>query len=362
MTRAPRRLFRTTIAAALVAATAGLSLATAPAATAQATRTWVSGVGDDANPCSRTAPCKTFAGAIGKTAAGGIINVLDSAGYGSVTIVKSITIDGTGANASILAPGFTGVRVANADADVVLRNIDISSGNACSATPGTSGVQISAASSVRIEDVTITGFNRAVATPLDLPTNPDVYIDVTVRGLDAANNCIGGVTVEPPGGKQVRLVMQESNISTSNQALVVGTGGEAWVGDSSLSLNNVALVANGGAKIHSLCGNSLVGNATASSFTDAIGDCAPAPVVTPTPAPTTPTTPVVAPATYCTVPKLTGLTVTRARAALTRAGCALGKVAKQKAKKKLRGKVLKQAVPATLQVRTGTRIAVTIGK
>ena len=44
------------------------------AAQAQATRTWVSGVGDDANPCSRTAPCKTFAGAISKTAAGGEIN------------------------------------------------------------------------------------------------------------------------------------------------------------------------------------------------------------------------------------------------------------------------------------------------
>jgi len=36
-----------------------------------------SGVGDDANPCSRTAPCKTFAGAISKTAAAGEINCLD---------------------------------------------------------------------------------------------------------------------------------------------------------------------------------------------------------------------------------------------------------------------------------------------
>ncbi|HLH26208.1 MAG TPA: hypothetical protein VK066_27130, partial [Chloroflexota bacterium] len=46
-------------------------------AQAQASRTWVSGVGDDANPCSRTAPCKTFAGAISKTAAGGEIDALD---------------------------------------------------------------------------------------------------------------------------------------------------------------------------------------------------------------------------------------------------------------------------------------------
>ena len=67
------------------------SLFSAPAH-AQATRTWVSGVGDDANPCSRTAPCKTFAGAISKTAAGGEINCLDPGGFGAVTITKAITI------------------------------------------------------------------------------------------------------------------------------------------------------------------------------------------------------------------------------------------------------------------------------
>jgi hypothetical protein len=61
-------------------------------AQAQATRTWVSGVGDDANPCSRTAPCKTFAGAISKTATGGEINCLDPGGFGGVTITKSIQI------------------------------------------------------------------------------------------------------------------------------------------------------------------------------------------------------------------------------------------------------------------------------
>src|SRR5437016_12097097 len=74
-------------------------------ARAQACRTWVSGVGNDANPCSRTAPCKTFAGAISKTAEGGEIDVLDPGGYGAVTITKSITIDGgTGSGwASILA-------------------------------------------------------------------------------------------------------------------------------------------------------------------------------------------------------------------------------------------------------------------
>src|SRR6516165_7464812 len=82
------------------------------AAHAQASRTWVSGVGDDANPCSRTAPCNTFAGAISKTAAGGEIDALDPGGYGAVTITKSITIDGGGGQvASVLVSGTNGIVV-----------------------------------------------------------------------------------------------------------------------------------------------------------------------------------------------------------------------------------------------------------
>src|SRR5437588_2153056 len=81
-------------------------------AQAQASRTWVSGVGDDANPCSRTAPCKTFAGAISKTAAGGEIDALDPGGFGSVTITKAITIDGGGGQvASILVSGNNAINV-----------------------------------------------------------------------------------------------------------------------------------------------------------------------------------------------------------------------------------------------------------
>src|SRR5258706_1529180 len=80
-------------------------------AEAQATRSWVSGVGDDANPCSRTAPCKTFAGAISKTAINGEINCLDPAGFGAITITKSITIDCHEVFASILNGGTNGVNI-----------------------------------------------------------------------------------------------------------------------------------------------------------------------------------------------------------------------------------------------------------
>src|SRR6267154_4395700 len=81
-------------------------------AQAQATRTWVSGVGDDANPCSRTAPCKTFAGAISKTAVDGEIDALDPAGFGTVTITKSITIDGSATGtAGVLNAGVPGIQI-----------------------------------------------------------------------------------------------------------------------------------------------------------------------------------------------------------------------------------------------------------
>src|SRR5713101_5801272 len=96
-----------------------------PSLMAQASRTWVSGVGDDANPCSRTAPCKTWAGAISKTAPGGEIDALDPGGFGAVTITKSITFDGGGGQvASILITGTSAIVVAAGSNDIVIiRNL-----------------------------------------------------------------------------------------------------------------------------------------------------------------------------------------------------------------------------------------------
>src|SRR5713226_969296 len=95
------------------------TFAFASMAQAQAARTWVSGVGDDANPCSRTAPCKTFAGAISKTADKGEISVLDPGGFGAVTITKNITLNGDGTLGSILVSGTNAINVAAGANDVV---------------------------------------------------------------------------------------------------------------------------------------------------------------------------------------------------------------------------------------------------
>src|ERR1044072_1736536 len=120
---------------------------------AQATRTWVSGVGDDVNPCSRTAPCKTFPGAISKTATSGEINCLDSAGFGAVNITKSITIRCKGVIGGILAAGTTGIIVNNAAAEVVLDGLDING-----AGTGTTGIRVLTASKVWIMNTNIHGF------------------------------------------------------------------------------------------------------------------------------------------------------------------------------------------------------------
>src|SRR5689334_19418047 len=135
------------LALAILGTTLTTALYTAPAH-AQASRTWVSGVGDDANPCSRTAPCKTWAGAISKTAACGEIDALDPAGFGAVTITKSITLDGTGTMASILASLTTGITINAASTDVItIRGISIN--GFCN---GLRAINILQAKTVNIED------------------------------------------------------------------------------------------------------------------------------------------------------------------------------------------------------------------
>lgn len=126
----------------------------ASVASGQASRTWVSGVGDDANPCSRTAPCKTFAGAISKTAAKGEISVLDPGGYGAVTITKSITIRGTGTLAGILAAGTNGIIINALSTDTVLiKDISI-----VGFGTGLNGIRVLNVGVLHVEGVDISGF------------------------------------------------------------------------------------------------------------------------------------------------------------------------------------------------------------
>src|SRR6266446_7403245 len=133
-----------------------LPLLAASPAQAQASRTWVSGTGDDANPCSRTAPCRTFQGALtaGKTAPGGEINCLDAGDFGPVSITFSLIISCAAGTAGILAGGGTGIVINAATTDVVtLRGLDIDGQGT-----GGNGIVIESARSVHVEKCTIRNF------------------------------------------------------------------------------------------------------------------------------------------------------------------------------------------------------------
>jgi hypothetical protein len=159
------------------------------AAQAQATRTWVSGTGDDANPCSRTAPCKTFAGAISKTTAGGEIDALDPGGFGTLTITKAITIDGGGGQvASVLASGTVGFNINAGTNDVVtLRNLRIN-GTSQSTSPGTKGINIINAGTVEVQNCVIENFSQ-----LGIDAENSARTQLTVTDSIIQNNTTGGI-------------------------------------------------------------------------------------------------------------------------------------------------------------------------
>jgi hypothetical protein len=193
-----------------VLAIAIFTLAFASLAQAQATRTWVSGVGDDVNPCSRTAPCKTFAGAISKTADKGEIDCLDPGGFGTVTITKNITIDGTtGAGfGSILAAGTNGVNVndsATATPNTIvvsLRNLSINGANS-----GFDGVRFTSGKTLHVEGCIIANFkgngsnsdgidaalNNTITSQLDVKNT--IVRETSGNGIVAANAGTGAIAV-----------------------------------------------------------------------------------------------------------------------------------------------------------------------
>jgi hypothetical protein len=196
----------------------GLLLASAPAH-AQATRTWVSGLGDDANPCSRTAPCKTFAGAISKTAAGGEIDALDPGGFGTLTITKSITIDGGGGQvASILASGTNGINVnAGPDDAIILKNLSINGGGT---TLGLNGVNFLAGATLTIDNVEIFNFSQSGLNIGLSGTGMTVLRNSTFRGI--LGNAVNASTTS---GVAVLTVVNSSFQGVNNGAGTLNSGG-----------------------------------------------------------------------------------------------------------------------------------------
>lgn len=200
------------------------------AANAQATRTWVSGVGDDANPCSRTAPCKTFAGAISKTAAKGMISVLDPGGFGAVTITKAITIDGGGIKGSVLNALTTGVTVNAAATDVVrLRDISIDGGG-----NGINGIRFLSGAALIVDNVKI----NDTSTGHGILFAPTVAARLVVNNSVIGNNSGGnGIYVLPGSGGFARVAINGTTISNNAGGIRVEDKSVVSIQNSTISSN-----------------------------------------------------------------------------------------------------------------------------
>lgn len=250
--------------------------AMAPAAMAQATRTWVSGVGDDANPCSRTAPCKTFAGAISKTAAGGEISALDPGGFGGVTITKAITLNGDGNLTSILVAGTPGITINAGPSDtIIIRNLSLNGVGS-----GTDGINFIAGGRLVVDQVSIYSF---VSNDIDIHPSGPASVTVSNSSMTGGSN---GILVSGSGGpvkvsvdhvsirgaaNGIDAMFGETVVSNSVIAGASGFGlladvglgvtGTLTVESSMLTGNNVAGQANAGATLR-LINDDVIGNST----------------------------------------------------------------------------------------------------
>ena len=169
------QMLRRTCALVSIALSLFLFSATGAATTAQ--RTFVASTGNDTNPCSIAAPCRGFARAITQTSAGGEVIVLDSAGYGPVTVTKSASIiapAGTYAGISVISGN--GVTVNAPGATVVLRGLSINGQG------GNNGIVLQAAARLRVENCVISAMH--IAGISHMATAPDaelIVLDTIVR-------------------------------------------------------------------------------------------------------------------------------------------------------------------------------------
>jgi len=212
-----------------------LTLTITSLAQAQATRTWVSGVGDDVNPCSRTAPCKTYAGAISKTAKDGEISTLDPGGFGAVTITKSITINGGGAGqgyGSILASLVNGIIINITDAADVRKTVRLDWLNINGASTGLDGIRFIGGNALFVENTLIDGFtgDGIEASGASLAAVNQLHLrNVSIR------NVANGVNINNSGANATQFTMDHCQISKATNGVNAGNGTRGQISYSTFS-------------------------------------------------------------------------------------------------------------------------------
>lgn len=229
-------------------------------ANAQATRTWVSGVGDDVNPCSRTAPCKTFAGAISKTATNGEINCLDPGGFGAVTITKSITIDCEDTQGSILSSGTNGIVINITSATDTKKAVKIRGISINGAGTGLNGIRVLAVNTLIVEDGVIDGVTTHGISVETTSGTPKIIVD----RMSIRSNNGNGINAFIIGGS-VNLSVSNSVLSNNNTGFNLSSNTKAVISSSKIA-NNTTGLASASADLN-VFGCTISGNTTGISST-----------------------------------------------------------------------------------------------
>jgi hypothetical protein len=230
-------------------------------ASAQATRTWVSGVGDDANPCSRTAPCKTFPGAISKTAAGGEINCLDPGGFGAVTITKSITISCEAGTAGVLVSGTNAIIISAAATDIVyLKGLDIEG-----VGTGLNGIKFNTGAALFVDSCVIRNFGGSNGLGIAFTPSSNATLSVvnTVVEHNGTVSNGGGIQIAPTGAATAKALL--NRVSVEKNFVGMAAVGSGPVADIMIFHSTVAgnagigiVAAGGGATVR--IGSSVIAN------------------------------------------------------------------------------------------------------
>jgi len=177
-------------------ATLLIALSLAAPAHALSDRAFVSGHGTDAAGCgAATKPCRTLQFVHDSViAAGGEIDILDSAGYGPVTIAKALSIVNDGATAGVQQghAGRFAITINAAESDAVsLRGLTIDG-----LGTGSSGIVLNSGGSLTITHCFVRNF--AGDGILLLPTVRNLFV---IADTVVSDNSLFGVFVnpQPPG-------------------------------------------------------------------------------------------------------------------------------------------------------------------
>jgi hypothetical protein len=214
-----RKIFLLPILSALLGMVVLVSSVLVSPVYAQATRTWVSGVGDDVNPCSRTAPCKTFAGAISKTAAGGAINCLDSGGFGALTITKAISIVCDYVEAGVLVAGTNGIVVSAGASDIViLRGLDIEGTGT-----GLDGIKFNTGAALHVEKCVIRGFLGTPGNGIHFAPSgtSQLFVLDTIVADNSKAAASAGILIQPTGSGGASALMDDVKMLDNGNGLIV---------------------------------------------------------------------------------------------------------------------------------------------